>query len=492
MGKGSRFAAVLLSVAVMAGAAAGGSVAGAAPTAPAGARGAASAAPNAGLLNKPCPWTTPDAFRWIGPASGAWNVAANWSRGRVPGTAAGNTDRVCVTAGVTVQVNAGEAFDVQGFWIRGALRVLDNGVVLVHGDPATQASAVQSVTLNGGGLGGSGLITVYGQLVMSSSATAVATLSTRSPGPPRSTPPPRAGRLSLAVGSQLLITSPYRSCASPLCGGVRLRDGFILDDDGAVTITGTGYLLAEWGTQIRNDISGLIDIQNDFGIYQGAKPSWATTRSVLTNGGLIQRSSGAGTSVIDVHFVADGGSIATQAGTLSIFSDGFPAFVEDGTSIADGGCPDGQSICRTTTPQPVQPQLEVLQNETGQAATLAMQRLDRPASNPYPLYNRLIGVRPVSVRVVGSPTVSAPVRVLIGLDLSVVPSKNSDGSPITYTQLQVGLPGVGAIHNCKDLGPADRSVCVESRTLSGHVVTLSVRRAQPGSTILTPMGPRFR
>lgn len=499
MGKTSRFAAALLSVAVTAGMTAGASAAGAALTTPLHA-GTAGVVPHApGTLNLPCPWTTSDVFRWVGPSSGAWDVAANWSRGRVPGTAAGNTDRVCVPTGVTVQVNAGEAFDVQGYWVRGALRVLDNGSLLVHGDPATQASAAQSVTLNGGALGGSGQVTVYGQLTMASSATAVATLTTRLPAPaghPSAAPPPRAGRLSLVLGSQLLITSPYRSCASPLCGGVRLRDGFVLDNDGAVTIAGTGYLLAEWGTQIGNDISGLIDLENNFGIYQGAKPTWATTRSILTNTGLIQRSIGAGTSVIDVHYVDDGGSVATQAGTLSIFSDGFPAMVRDGTAISDGGCPDGQSVCRTPVPVPARPQINALQNQTGSFANLTLQRLARPVSNPFPGRYRLIGVVPVSVGIDGTPSVSAPVRLVFSLNLSVVPTKNTDGSapspPIAYDELKVGVPGGGLIKDCAETGVANPPVCLESHSLNGQVVTLTVLRAKPGTTILIPMGPRFR
>ena len=89
---------------------------------------------------------------WVGPATGYWDVGANWSTGNVPAAA----DDVSIGGGATVTIQSGDSISINSVnTLSGTTLVITGGSLAI----ATQSSIAGDFNLSGGTLGGAGNVT---------------------------------------------------------------------------------------------------------------------------------------------------------------------------------------------------------------------------------------------------------------------------------------------------------------------------------------------
>jgi hypothetical protein len=307
---------------------------------------AATAATQAG-----CPFTGPHVYHWVG-GDGHWYQDSHWTSTGVPGKAhtTAHTDYACIDNGSTVTlVNTplAEAVGLRGLYVAGGSHVvISRGRFLFVNGPATQPSIVRAgsgITDKSGSLGGLGTLEVFGTVRATAHSYGAASFTTRqcAESVSCSGAPARPGRLRIEHGGSMLVNGPTG-------GGVNLFDHYVLDNEGTVTLTRTGYFAADWGTSIVNRHGGHLLIANDRGIYEGSQR--ADTPPDVVNHGDVAKTAGTGTSVIGIHFVREQGSdIRVKSGTLVINNAALPrATVDQGRSYGTGGCPSDTPCPHTT------------------------------------------------------------------------------------------------------------------------------------------------
>lgn len=260
---------------------------------------------------------------WTGAAGdGLWDTGGNWSLGRAPNFTDGATGYVCINAGSTVTMRAGESAELQAFDVAsGTTLKLDTGsVLLVQGSQVTRPSYLRSgtTTLLKGALGGPGRIELLGKMTWASSPTGASTISTRRCG--------LGGTCGAAVNGQrglLVVGNRGLIDVTPL--GVNLTDEYQLRVHGTVKLRGQGYVSADRGTSLEllpklNTAGvGTLLITNNGGWYEGRTLYGVTALSTVVNGGLIRKSAGTGTSVVVGTYTRVGtGAIRVDRGTLSM------------------------------------------------------------------------------------------------------------------------------------------------------------------------------
>jgi hypothetical protein len=218
----------------------------------------------------------PATVTWTNPAGGAWETASNWSDGtvhRLPGPA----DDVVIST-----LNSGAVVTLSSnTWIhkltdsatQGSLT--DSGVSLTL---TTASSISNALNFTGGTITGPGDLTVTGPFTWGGG-----TMS-------------GSGRTNASGG--LSIT-----------GGVNL-DGRTLNNTGAATWSGTGYIYAYDGAVVNN--SGTFSAQSDVYFYwnTGAAPTF-------NNSGTFTKTSSTGTTTIQGLF-NNSGTVNVNSGTLAL------------------------------------------------------------------------------------------------------------------------------------------------------------------------------
>ena len=261
--------------------------------------------------------------RWTGAADHtSWNLAGNWSLGRVPDDTDEETGYVCIATSDTVVLRAGESARLQAIDLSGSttLDLRRGSALYVFGAQTTRASSLRAGTTVNllGTLGGPGRYNLSGTMHWSSGQDGAATLTSRvcGIGGTCSGPAPTPGLL--VVGDSALLDVDDR--------GVNLFDSYRIVVRGLLRLSGPGsYVAADRGTTLelrpRTGGGGVgeLRIENDGGWYEGFTRYGQTSLSTLVNAGLIHKAGGTGTSVVSATYKAvKGGTAQVDSGTLSL------------------------------------------------------------------------------------------------------------------------------------------------------------------------------
>ena len=273
-----------------------------------------------------------------------WADAYNWNVDCTPGLVSQpQDDNVTIPSTANVFINDGESAYVNSLTNNGSMTLTPGGVL------GTLASSTSKTMLLQGLLFGTGRFAVTGTLTWQSTTMGAASMSTRRCAEPPGvgqvscvTPAPSPGVTVVNAGAKLVINGR----------GVNLFDQRIIENHGTTTVSGAGYIAADYGTSFRNlraagAVQPKLVFASDGGYYQGfAIPGFGL--STLTNSGLVNKSGGLGVTVIDAAFsTSDPGSTFTgvqqvQSGTLTIVTPGIgirKAKVRQGATLGNGGPP---------------------------------------------------------------------------------------------------------------------------------------------------------
>ena len=310
-------------------------------------------------------------FTFTGAVSTSWKNAANWTMSppgvaHYPGPGDGATGYVCIPAGKSVTLlgtgNLSGWVHVQMIDVAGALTVGEGGRIYVHGDPATRVSYLRSGTntklVNGSVLGGEGRYELEGTITVTSPKDFASAFTTRNcaiysiPHPSgqdcvslNESFPPQAGELLVADTGKVILNHPIN-----VFDQYRITVRGLVKVQGASSLGTPTLIAADPGTSFEllprlTTGRGTFQIANDGGYYVGrlGRSIDPTTLSVFINGGLVQKTAGPGTAVIDAAYSRVGsGSVTVQSGTLSLpTSATAPVTVGSADGCGFGTCADG-------------------------------------------------------------------------------------------------------------------------------------------------------
>lgn len=403
---------------------------------------------------------------WTGDGDGiSWVDNANWSLGQAPNDDQDTDGYVCIDAGGTVIMNAGESAEIQAIDIASGTRlVLDTGSMLyVLGDHATRPSRIrQGATVEMKGvLGGSGLYKLDGEIAWISTPSGASTMSTRRCGVGATCDVAVPGEVgTLEVGDTGLLDIPGR--------GVNLFDEFRVVVRGTLRIRGaSAYVAADRGTsldllpQLSGSGVGRLVLRNDGGWYEGRTLNGISTLSRVDNQGLIIKQAGTGTSVITATYTGNG-SVQVQSGQLSL-PGGVTraATVGAATSYGFGACDTPTYGC---TPVATTTDVQVVQVTTPARDTNGSTLVVRPDATLSP-----VGAlaSPVLVKAKGMrATRKDPAVIRLRLDASVVGSRTP--ATVQVKRLPVGATTTGTVPSCRPNGrpPRGSSSCIDRRGLA--------------------------
>jgi len=444
-------------------------------------------------------------YVWTGAAGdGSWQTAGNWTVGGVTATmppgdpydpngpddlddSSRDVDYVCIgqepggtAADVTLgggQYTAGPAVAALDIG-QGADLTVDNNSKLWLNGPQTSSRtsyvrAGSELSIQGSTLGGIGTLSVSGTLETASLPSFPVTITTRwcdvGKHSPCSGPPPTKGKTNIAAGG--LFTVDGNPSNAP-AAGINLEDERIVDNSGTIRLANKGYIAADYGTSIKNDAGGTVDITNDFGIYEGRDHFGPPP--VLTSSGVVQKSAGTGTSVIGTTYKQQtAGSLAVATGGLSVDRSTKKkgvtvpvATVTQGASYGLGACPavvgGDPSACTESTVDAANPQsASVTLGSTSSSSTVqvATQTSGLPASH--------IG-QAVQFETPGAdPTTANPSLFVMVYDSSLVPAGGL--SAFTMERAADNSNTFVAIPDCGSGGnpPSGQQSCVDMRGIAG-------------------------
>ena len=217
-------------------------------------------------------YTTANAVSWVGPSSGDWATASNWSSAVLPGPG----DDVTIGSGVTVTHSSGSD-SVHSLTVSGSL-VLSGGSLAV-----AATSSVSNLTLSGGTLSGTGTLNI--------------TSFTWSGGTQSGTGVTALGGSSTLDSSTLAL----------------ILSGRTVTNSGSLTWNGTNALQLNSGAAW-NNLS-----QSTFQVHNDATVTAAVGTGTFANAGTFTKSGGTGTTTF-TSLVAfnNTGSVNIQTGTLSL------------------------------------------------------------------------------------------------------------------------------------------------------------------------------
>ncbi|MEO7061092.1 MAG: hypothetical protein ABI083_15325 [Lapillicoccus sp.] len=290
---------------------------------------------------------------WTGAGGdGLWVTPGNWSLGRSPDNSDTSSGYVCIDAGRTVTLQAGESAYLQAVDVQsGTTLVLATGsFLLVFGDQATRPSTLRSgsVTQLKGTFGGTGRIDLEGQLSWMSATNGASTITTRrcalsevgnTVDPPCGCPVEVGCDATASPGSTpglLVVDDAAVLQVSAL--GVNLFDQYRILVRGLLALSNNAYVAADRGTSLelapRTGAGvGTLLFESDGGWLEGRTRNGLTTLTALKNGGLIRKSGGTGNTVVEVTYTQVGaGAVQVDSGTLSL-----PPTVTSMARVASGG-----------------------------------------------------------------------------------------------------------------------------------------------------------
>ncbi len=270
----------------------------------------------------------------------SWDDAWNWDENCIPGELDPDTPKNDIAV-----IPFGESVTLTGVQLQPSIASLQNAgtLTMTLGSELTiSGNSTSYITEMYGWLRGSGVFTVTERLDWGS-VNGTATMSTRKcfDAGPCVTAPAKAGVTKIAPNAVMNVNGL----------GVNLSDRRVIKNYGTVALSGNGYIAADYGTTFRNIDNAhpsqpIFDLQNDLGYYQGFTTVPGETLGVFRNSGILRKSAGSGTSVVDVrYFTTDGaspstGTVEIQTGQLTLLSPNYvgavTAEVTQGAGFANG------------------------------------------------------------------------------------------------------------------------------------------------------------
>ena len=279
----------------------------------------------------------------------SWDDAWNWDVDCIPGmddpatTPVPTPPDALIGAGNAVTLTGDEgAMTIDSLHNDGSLTITTTGVLDVSG------ASTSAVTVLQGWLRGSGQFAITNSMSWQSLPAGASAMSTRaciSDPPCTAGPPAVPGVTVVRAGAVLNVNG----------SGVNFSDRRIIKNYGTLILSNGGYIAADYGTTFRNIDSTpmnpgepAFDVQNDLGYYQGylSDVLVGESRSIFRNSGLVRKTAGTGTSVIDARYYktdpasSSTGRVEVQSGQLSILSPNFTGAVEaevdQGSGFANG------------------------------------------------------------------------------------------------------------------------------------------------------------
>jgi uncharacterized repeat protein (TIGR01451 family) len=248
-----------------------------------------------------------DAVKWIGTASGKWDVAANWldtttNTNHVPDA----TDNVTIDAsGLTITVEAGNQ-------VAQSLLVKSGSTLDVQGGNLSVSSGAEidgTVDLSGNST-----------LAMGGGATVTGSLSWADSGVLN-----LDGGNLFNTGTMSLSGTVYLDSRSPT-DTLNLKGTFY--NEGTVQQSGELYLYDS--ATLNNTSLGTWQFTSDVGIHYGS------FTPVIVNSGLFQKTAGTGTSSLDLSMTNTGGTFEADSGTLEL-ADSTDSFTGGAFNAQTGG-----------------------------------------------------------------------------------------------------------------------------------------------------------
>lgn len=411
---------------------------------------------------------------WTGGGDGTtWEDAANWSKGKAPGTSVSdqNTAYVCIDAGGPVTMTDWAWVQAVDVAPGTTLNLATGSILFGLGDQASRPSTFRagSTINNSGTIGGTGRFDVGGMLKWTSTVNGASTMVTRRCAMlEEGTPNACSGPVSGAPGKMRVLDAGVVD-VNASGQGVNLFDQYQLEVSGTLLLSGTkGYVAADRGTSLSlipkaSTGVGQLLIANDGGWYEGRTDYGQTTLSTIVNGGLIRKTAGTGTSVvIGTYSQVGAGAVQVDSGTLSM-PDGLVTKVQvaAGRTYAKGACRTASYGCApvATVADTQIASVTVPAGDPGGAA-LSIQEVNETS---------ISGARgrPVWVRQSGlAATATAPAILKLRFDQSLVAGKT-----IATTEIwrrDEGTSTYAKVPTCTSSGvPPTGPSCVDRRGLAG-------------------------
>jgi hypothetical protein len=177
--------------------------------------------------------------------------------------------------------------------------------------------------------------------------------------------------------------------------GLALSTGYGISvaNGGVVTMAPDTWFAADYGTALSIQPGGTLELAGDGDYHQGFAVA-GQPLSMLTNNGLLTKTAGSGTSVVDATY-AGSGQAAVQSGTLALpDNQQVGAAVSPGTTLATGRCEGVGASCQATT-DPAKDTMSVAFAVPGANAGPAAVRLQElgpvgPAVDPAAIGNEVL------------------------------------------------------------------------------------------------------
>jgi RHS repeat-associated protein len=234
---------------------------------------------------------------WTGPTEGSWATAANWSAEHVPT----ESDVACIGAGKTVTVTSGsqQAAVVQG---EGALKIEKSSLELLS---TSEASQIKTLTMRfEANLKGAATLNVTGSLEWALQST--------------------------MSGSGTTVLGKEATGSITTGGGHAKVTERTFVNEGSLTVNG-GLLRLSEGTVFENE--GTLTANLEEG---SAKPAIAATEGktepTLINSGTLRKTSGTGSSYVQIDFENEG-AVNAETGTLVFEGEGLAVTLDTETTI---------------------------------------------------------------------------------------------------------------------------------------------------------------
>ncbi len=295
-----------------------------------------------------------------------WGSASNWSPNQVPGP----TSVACI-GGFTVAVNGVRTISQLHLDPGADVTIPTGAQILVTSSAASQWASGSQVHLAGGGLGGTGLIEVQGDLDVeadSGLASGAFNFGDNYTGP--------GGTLRVLRGALMEINDSVAYFFA------RYR----LEISGDLQLNGTGRISADWGTAMTINPGGRFVINGVGGYYQGHQLPGASMSTLVNNGSIEKVSGGTpGTdpaSIIEAAYTRGAGSQVEVdcCQTLAFASDQLVSgAVVPNMSLGTGVCgPVTTGVCGGSTHPAVDPSSVTLQMPAANSLTSSVQVQELP------------------------------------------------------------------------------------------------------------------
>lgn len=338
-------------------------------------------------------------FRWTGGAAdGNWKTPGNWA---VDGPDAGTdpdlparsphydvagsppyddstTAFVCVDPNTPTTIQLGfSRVHVQAIEVGQNVTLNStNARLMVYGaapDVVSTLRAGSRLNLHGSYLGGPGQIDLAGHLEWGLLGGSTATLTNDvcemafNGVAACATAPQDTGLLRVVDGGTVNVNGR----------GVNLSDGYeiAVADGGRLTVTGAGYIAADWTTTTTVAGGGTFEFTGDGSIFEGKfDAAHNGTLGVFVNNGTVRKTSGGtGVSSLNVRY-SGAGEVDVDAGTLNI-ANGSAARIDvaEGAIVGTGTCVEATACLPSTTDVDVQSaSVELLSGSSGLAVAEEM------------------------------------------------------------------------------------------------------------------------